>query len=68
MRAVKGSLGHSPWGQSGGNVYARVRQYFNEQELVNLTMVVVTINGWNRLAIGFRWPVGGYQPKRSSVT
>jgi hypothetical protein len=26
------------------------------------------INGWNRLAISCRWLVGGYRPKRSSLT
>ncbi len=44
-------------------VYESVRQHFSEQELVNLTMAVVAINGWNRLAISFRYPVGSYQPK-----
>jgi AhpD family alkylhydroperoxidase len=55
--------GHVP-----DDVYAHVRQHFSEQELVNLTMAVVAINGWNRLAISFRWPAGGYQPKRSNMT
>jgi AhpD family alkylhydroperoxidase len=27
---------------------------FSEQELVNLTMAVVAINGWNRLMVAFR--------------
>lgn len=37
-------------------VYERARSQFNEKELVNLTMTIVTINGWNRLMIGFRRP------------
>ncbi len=44
-------------------IYESVRRQFSEQELVNLTMAVVAINGWNRLAISFRYPVGSYQPK-----
>ncbi len=43
-------------------VYAEARQQFSEEELVNLTMAVVTINGWNRLAIAFRAVPGDYQP------
>jgi AhpD family alkylhydroperoxidase len=34
--------------------YELARSQFSEVELVNLSMLIVTINGWNRLAIGFR--------------
>ncbi len=43
-------------------VYERVRQQFSEKELVDLTMAVIAINGWNRLAVGFRTVPGTYQP------
>lgn len=43
-------------------LYARVREHFSEEELVNVTMVIITINGWNRLAIPFRTVPGSYQP------
>jgi AhpD family alkylhydroperoxidase len=43
-------------------VFEEARQHFSEEELVNLTMAVVTINGWNRLAIAFRAVPGEYQP------
>ncbi len=43
-------------------VYEQARQQFSEQELVNLTMAIVTINGWNRLLIAFRAVPGAYQP------
>ena len=43
-------------------VYEEVRQRFSEEELVNLTLAIVAINGWNRLAIGFRAVPGEYQP------
>ena len=36
------------------DVYEQVRMQFSEQETVNLTMLVATINAWNRLAISFR--------------
>ncbi len=35
-------------------VYQEVSQYFSEKEMVALTMAVITINGWNRLAVSFR--------------
>jgi alkylhydroperoxidase family enzyme len=38
------------------NVYEAARREFSEQELVDLTMAVVAINGWNRLMITFRLP------------
>ncbi|HYZ84888.1 MAG TPA: carboxymuconolactone decarboxylase family protein, partial [Bryobacteraceae bacterium] len=44
------------------SVYEHVRQHFTEPELVNLTLAIVAINGWNRLAIGFRAVPGTYQP------
>jgi alkylhydroperoxidase family enzyme len=43
-------------------VYEEVRQHLSEEELVNLTLSVVAINGWNRFAISFRTVPGTYQP------
>ncbi len=43
-------------------VYARVSAQFDEAELVALTLAIVVINGWNRLAVSFRAPAGSYQP------
>jgi AhpD family alkylhydroperoxidase len=43
-------------------IYNEVRQHFSEQELVNLSLAIVAINGWNRLAISFRSEAGTYQP------
>jgi AhpD family alkylhydroperoxidase len=37
---------------------------FTEPEIVALTLAVVSINGWNRLAVGLRTPVGGYVSQR----
>jgi AhpD family alkylhydroperoxidase len=47
------------------DVYEQARAQFSEQELVNLTLAVVAINGWNRLNIAFRTTPGAYQPGRS---
>ncbi len=44
-------------------LYAEVRAHFNERELVELTLAIIAINGWNRLAIAFRTEVGSYQVK-----
>ena len=49
------------------DVYEEVRKRFTEQELVNLTMAIVAINGWNRLVIGFRIVPGTYQPNAASA-
>ena len=51
------SEGHVP-----DEAFAAARAHFSEQELVDLTMAVVAINGWNRLAIAFRAEAGKYQP------
>jgi AhpD family alkylhydroperoxidase len=42
--------------------YEAARKQFDEGELVKLTMAIITINGWNRLAIAFRETPGSYQP------
>lgn len=43
-------------------IYQQVKQHFTERELVDLTLAVIAINSWNRLAISFRTPAGSYQP------
>ena len=42
-------------------LYLRVRQHFDEKELVDLTLGIATINAWNRLSVGFRTEVGSYR-------
>jgi AhpD family alkylhydroperoxidase len=49
--------GHVP-----DEIYEQARAHFSEQELADLTLAVVAINGWNRLNIAFRTPAGTYQP------
>ena len=43
--------GHVP-----DEVFEVARAQFSEKELVDLTMAIIAINGWNRLAISFRRP------------
>ena len=47
--------------------YALTRAHFSEEELVNLSMAIVAINGWNRLCVGFRRLPGAYQPARARL-
>jgi AhpD family alkylhydroperoxidase len=49
-------------GHVSDEVYDTARKEFSEQELIDLTMCVVTINSWNRLNIAFRTEAGSYQP------
>ena len=42
-------------------VYEQARAQFNEQELANLTLAVVAINGANRLNIAFRTVPGSHR-------
>jgi len=41
-------------------VYEDAHRHFDEKELVDLTLAVIAINGWNRLNVAFRTPVGDY--------
>jgi len=43
------------------DVYELARQHFTDKELVDLTLAVVAINGWNRLAVAFRRVPGTFQ-------
>ena len=49
--------GHVP-----DKTYAETRAQFDEQELANLTLAIIAINGANRLNIAFRTIPGTYRP------
>ncbi len=49
------------------DLYEAARQHFSEKELVDLSLAVIAIGGWNRLAISFRSVPGSYQPGKSNV-
>jgi len=44
------------------DVYERVSEILTAEEMVALTLAIVTVNGWNRFAVGMRAPAGSYQP------
>lgn len=44
------------------DVFEQLRKHFTDEEITNLTLAVVTINCWNRFAIGFKNEVGKYEP------
>ncbi len=49
-------------------LFDRVSEQFTKEELAALTLAIIAINGWNRLAISFRMPVGTYQPQEVRET
>ncbi len=42
-------------------LYERVHRHFSDAEMVNLSLAIIAINGWNRLAISFRSVPGSYK-------
>jgi AhpD family alkylhydroperoxidase len=42
-------------------VYDELKRHFSDEEIVDLTMGIVTINGFNRINIAFGAPVGTYK-------
>ena len=44
-------------------LYEAVRAHFSERELAELTMAIIAINGWNRIAISTRMEPGHYQSR-----
>lgn len=49
--------GHVP-----DEVHDEARKQFSEEELIDLTLAITTVNAWNRLNIAFRTTPGTYQP------
>jgi AhpD family alkylhydroperoxidase len=49
--------GHVP-----DEVYEEARKQFSEEELIDLTLAITTVNSWNRFNIAFRTTPGTYQP------
>ena len=42
--------------------FEQVRPHFTDEELANLTLVIATINAWNRFGVSFRDVPGHYRP------
>ncbi|MEO8168892.1 MAG: carboxymuconolactone decarboxylase family protein [bacterium] len=49
------------------DAYEHTRKYFSEKELVDLTLAIIVINGWNRLAISFREVPGSYRARHGTM-
>jgi AhpD family alkylhydroperoxidase len=56
-------------GRSGVSdaLYGEAQAQFTEKELVDLTLAVIAINAWNRLAVTFRPAVGSYKPAAATA-
>ncbi|OOG17714.1 carboxymuconolactone decarboxylase [Sphingobacterium sp. CZ-UAM] len=48
-------------------VYAIANQEFSEEELIDLTLAITTINAYNRFNISFRTEAGGYKVGQHKV-
>ena len=44
-------------------IYNEVSRFFTPNEIANLLMAIVTINGWNRVSITTRMVPGAYEPQ-----
>ena len=56
-----------PQSEVPDEVFEEARKQFSEEELVNLTMTMVAINGANRLNIAFRTVPGSHQVRRRAA-
>ncbi|WAC12607.1 carboxymuconolactone decarboxylase family protein [Dyadobacter pollutisoli] len=54
-------------GQVPDEIYQDAIKQFSEEELIDLTLAVITINGYNRVNIAFPNKVGNYQPGQFAV-
>jgi len=54
-------------GDVSDDVYAIANQEFSEEELIDLTLAVTTINAYNRFNISFRTEAGGYKVGQHKV-
>ncbi|MFA5327032.1 MAG: carboxymuconolactone decarboxylase family protein [Prolixibacteraceae bacterium] len=54
-------------GQVSDEVYNEATEHFSDEELVDLTLAVCTINVYNRFNIAFHTPAGNYQVGQHAV-
>jgi len=54
-------------GEIPDSIYELARSHFSEPELVDLTLAVISINGWNRLNIAWRTVPGDYRPRTKTA-
>lgn len=48
-------------------VYEKVREQFSEKEIVDLTLVIIMMNSWNRMCVAFRDVPGEYVSSKKPV-
>lgn len=48
-------------GSVSDEIFEAAQAQFSEQELVDLTMAIIAINGWNRINVAFRTVPGTYR-------
>jgi AhpD family alkylhydroperoxidase len=49
------------------DVYEQARAQFSERELMDLNLLVIMINGWNRIAVPSKTEAGTFQPASRKV-
>lgn len=54
-------------GNVADEAYETVRTHFSEEELIDLTLAITTINSYNRINIAFRTVAGGYMVGQHKV-
>jgi alkylhydroperoxidase family enzyme len=48
-------------------VFEAVSEQFSDEEIIDLTLAITTINSYNRFNIAFRTEAGSYEPGRFAV-
>ncbi|MCX2449711.1 carboxymuconolactone decarboxylase family protein [Pedobacter sp. PLR] len=54
-------------GNVADDVYEKAAAQFSDEELIDLTLAITTINSYNRINISFRTTAGGYQVGQHKV-
>lgn len=57
-----------PGGQVPDDVYEAASKQLSDEELIDLTLAVITINSYNRINIAFRTQAGGYKVGEHAVS
>ena len=48
-------------------VFGSVTEQFTDEEIIDLTLAITTINSYNRFNIAFRTEAGSYEPGQFAV-
>lgn len=49
-------------------IYKEVEELFSPEEITELTFIIVAINSWNRLMVGFQTEAGNYKSDRKPIS